>query len=512
MCGIVCAWGKERHVWARRALDRLSHRGPDAQALREVGDLVFGFARLAINAIGAEGMQPLHQSTLTVVINGEIYNHRALRNAFGLTGLGGSDMAVVLPLFATLGEDFLDKLDGFFSGVIYDSATQRLFTLRDAIGKKPLFLVRADGSFLLTSALKSAMRVEGFEEIPLGLCEIDMESGQIIQRIAPRRPRPPSAPKPTPQALVTTMRRSIDKRIACSDLTSFAVFVSGGLDSSIIAALVHEGPDRDRAHYYYFNDPESEDARYAALLLADLGVPASRIHPVSVPTLTEMPELISQVVAATESYNPSIISNGIGTFLLARSARSAGHKVALGGDGADEVFCGYFDPPNFGPDRSWDTSRARLLADLPRTELRRIDGAAMAYGIEIRCPFLDHDLRDLAQGFTEADFYGDGPKPIRKKVLRQAFAAHLPPEIVDRPKQSFDRGTGIQRLMIKCCTRAGDSETDYLHAVWHSHFRDLLGHLDADPYFHSYPAFDMFLKTRGQRYALPPKNTRKMEC
>ncbi|GHF01549.1 asparagine synthase B [Aliiroseovarius zhejiangensis] len=510
MCGIVCAWGKERHVWTRHALDRLSHRGPDAQALRDVGDLVVGFARLAINAIGDEGMQPLSQTTLTGVINGEIYNHLALREEFGLTSLGGSDMAVVLPLFATLGEGVLDRLDGFFSGVVYDSAANRLFTLRDAIGKKPLFLVSTDGTFMLTSALKSAMRVERFEEIPLGLCEIDMESGQIIQRALPRRPTPLSAKKSTPQALVTTMRRSINKRTACSDLASFAVFVSGGLDSSIIATLVHEGPDRDRAHYYYFDDPESEDAHYAALLLADLGVPASRIHPVSVPMMSEMPELISRVVEATESYNPSIISNGIGTYLLAQSARAGGHKVALGGDGADEMFCGYFDPPDFGPDRSWDTSRARLLADLQRTELRRVDGAAMAYGIEVRCPFLDHDLRDLAQGFTETDFYGDGPQPIRKRVLRQAFAAHLPPEIIARPKQSFDRGTGIQRLMILCCTRAGDSETDYLHAVWHSHFRDLLGHLDADPYFHSYPAFDMFLKTRGRRYTLPPENTGKM--
>ncbi|MBL3562895.1 asparagine synthase-related protein [Rhodovulum sulfidophilum] len=484
----------------RHALNRLIHRGPNAHALVPIGDLVFGFTRLAINAQGTEGMQPLRHGGLIGVINGEVYNHLSLRDAFGLTEVGASDMAVVLPLFARLGVGLLDRLDGFFSGVIHDSEAGRLFALRDGMGKKPLFLVRSQGSFLLTSALKSAFRVETFEEVPLGLCEIDMDSGTITRRVAPPTPAPPSE-RPS---LVATMRRSIDKRTACMDPTGFAVFVSGGLDSSIVAALVHEGPDSDRAHYYYFDDAESEDARFAALLLARLGVPASRIHPVPIPTPVEMPDLISQVVEATESRNPSIISNGIGTYVLARQAAADGLKVALGGDGADEMFCGYFDPPHFGPDSTWEASRTRLMSDLRRTELRRVDGAAMAHGIEIRCPFLDRDLRDLAQGFNETDFYGDGPDPVRKMVLRQAFAAHLPPENAARPKQSFDRGTGIQRRVIACCTREGDSETAYLRKIWHGHFGDLLGHLDSDPYFHAYPAFDMFIPTRGQRPTPPP--------
>lgn len=158
MCGIVCTWGPEREAWAHHALDRLTHRGPDARALVPVGGLVFGFTRLSINAQGTEGMQPLRQNGLTGVINGEIYNHLLLRDEFGLTELGGSDMAVVLPLFARLGGGLLKRLDGFFSGVIHDSEAGRIFTLRDGMGKKPLFLVQSEGSFLLTSALKSAPR------------------------------------------------------------------------------------------------------------------------------------------------------------------------------------------------------------------------------------------------------------------------------------------------------------------------------------------------------------------
>ena len=484
-------------------MDRLNHRGPDARASLQIDDLVFGFTRLAINALDAKGMQPLRHRGFVGVINGEVYNHLSLREDFGLPKAGGSDMTVVLPLFARLGERIFERLDGFFSGVIYDSVARKLFTLRDAMGKKPLFLARSQGNFLLTSALKSAPQVEEFKEIPLGFCEIDMETGCVTRRVEPRPPEPPSAP----QSLVTAIRNSIDKRTSCSDLTQFAVFVSGGLDSSIVASLVHNGPDSDRAHYYYFDDTESEDTHFAAMLLADLDVPTCRIHPVSIPTPVEMPELISKVVQATESRNPSIISNGIGTYVLARQARADGHKVALGGDGADEMFCGYFDPPHFGPDTTWAASRTRLMADLPRTEMRRIDGAAMAHAIEVRCPFLDSDLRDLVQGFTEKDFYGDGPTPIRKMALRQAFAAHLPPAIIARPKQSFDRGAGIQRLAIASCTREGDTEIAYLHKVWRDHFGDLLGHLDADPYFHAYPAFDNFIPTRGLRQTQPPENS-----
>lgn len=152
----------------------------------------------------------------------------------------------------------------------------------------------------------------------------------------------------------------------------------------------------------------------------------------------------------------------------------------------------------------WRASRNRLLADLHRTELRRIDGAAMAHAVEIRCPFLDQDLRDLAEGLNFEDFYGDVDSPTPKTVLRRAFSSMLPELIVQRRKKPLDRGTGLQKLVVNHCTHAGGTELDTLGAIWGRHFAQTLGAFVDDPYFHSYPAFDQFIGKRGDRYSSAP--------
>lgn len=496
MCGTLCTWGPEQAEWARHALECLAHRGPDDCNLREVDGITLGFTRLAINDTDPRSMQPHETGGLFGVFNGEVYNHLTLRETFDINEPACSDTAVILNLFSQVGCRLTDHLDGFFAGVIWDSRAQKLYTIRDALGKKPLFLVRGGTSFMLTSELKAAPHVDEYQIVPLGFCEISLASGEIAALTAPRA----AAHSANTYDLVDVMRRAVDKRTACSDLDKFAVFLSGGLDSSIIAALVESGPRKAGAHYYYLDGSECEDAQYAQEVLAFLNVPRSRIRPVKVPDPSEMEELISDVVKSTESYNPSIISNGVGTYVLAQVARDAGHKVALGGDGADEVFCGYFDPPGFGPDIEWRASRKRLLADLHRTELRRIDGAAMAHAIEVRCPFLDQDLRDLAEGLTFEDFYGDTDNLTPKSVLRRAFCTMLPETIVQRRKKPLDSATGLQRLVVNHCTRAGCTEFDTLKAIWHEHFTQTLGAFAQDPYFHSYPAFDQFIRKRQDRY------------
>lgn len=497
MCGILCTWGPDRKEWAKHALECLAHRGPDDCNLREVDDITLGFARLAINDTARRSMQPHEAAGMFGVFNGEVYNHLSLRETFDINEAARSDTAVILELFSQVGFKLTDQLDGFFAGVIYDSRAQKLYTIRDALGKKPLFLVRNGASFMLASELKAAPHVDEYQIVPLGLCEISLATGGITILAAPRA----ATQIANPHDLVEVMRLAVDKRTACSDLNKFAVFLSGGLDSSIIAALVESGPQKAGAHYYYLGGPECEDAQYAEEVLEFLNVPRSRIRQVKIPDASQIEELISDVVKFTESYNPSIISNGVGTYVLARAAHDAGHKVALGGDGADEVFCGYFEPPKFGPDSEWRASRNRLLADLHRTELRRIDGAAMAHAIEVRCPFLDQDLRDLAQGLTFEDFYYDAVNPTPKSVLRRAFRAMLPETIVQRRKRPLDRGTGLQRLVVNHCTRTGHTELDTLATIWRAHFAKTLGAFADDPYFHSYPAFDEFIEKRGKRYS-----------
>ena len=494
MCGILCAWGPEQTQIAAQAIDLMQHRGPDGSCDRKVDGLTFGFVRLAINDPSQNSMQPHKTGDFTGVFNGEVYNHFALRKTFDLLECAASDTAVILPVFGKVEHKILDQLDGFFAGIIYDTRLGKLFTLRDSMGKKPLFLAQCGQNFLLTSELKTAPPVDSFQIVPLGLCEIDMDTGEFT-------PLAQAKAATESSDLVDAMRRSVDKRTRCADLDRFAVFLSGGLDSSIIAALVEESAAAARAQYYYFDDAGSEDTLYAEQILTFLDIPRSRIKPVKIPKPADLPHLISQVVYATESYNPSIISNGVGTFVLAQAARQGGHKFALGGDGADEVFCGYFDPPDFGRDATWRGSRSRLLGDLHMTELRRVDGAAMAHAIEVRCPFLDKQVRAHAEGLTYEDFFGPNKTlPQPKYVLRDAFAPLLPDTIAQRPKLSFDRGTGLQKMVHTCCTQSGYSEKSYLAALWRDHFEQTLGQFEGHPYFWSYPAFDPFIENRGDKY------------
>ena len=216
------------------------------------------------------------------------------------------------------------------------------------------------------------------------------------------------------------------------------------------------------------------------------------------PEQPEIGALIDAVVYHTESYNPSIISNGIGTFVLAKCAAENGIKVALGGDGADEVFCGYFD---HSPADIWRAQRHQLLNDLHKTELRRVDAAAMAQGIEVRCPFLDRGVIRISDGLNGEDFYGSDRTGFqRKKILRDTFSDILPAEISQRQKVSFDRGTGIQLHVIQHCMAANLTEKAFLKRMWQKHFSTSLSSHEDEPYFHSYPAFDKFISARAKKY------------
>ena len=494
MCGLVFAHGPNAETIVKAGLKKIAYRGPDEQKILNEGETCMGFVRLAINDQSDASMQPHEYGSLLGMFNAEIYNHAELKETLDCTPSSGSDTNVILPLFAQNRRILLQKLDGFFSGVIYDQQKRKLFTIRDLLGKKPLFLVKTGQNLVVTSELKSCSKIDGFQIIPRGICEIDLQAGSILQNNKNSQPYVPNKTILLWDAMVS----AVNKRIPAFPPTKYAVFLSGGLDSSIIASLVHRSTASKNARYYYFDNDNSEDTKYAREILEYLQIPNNQIKAVPTPQDSEIGQLISDVVYHTESYNPSIISNGIGTYILSKYARHDDIKVALGGDGADEVFCGYFD---HGPDDDWQTQRHQLLNDLHTTELRRIDGAAMAHSIEVRCPFLDRDVIHISDKLNYADLYGSASKGYqRKKILRVTFSDILPVEVSQRPKVSFDRGTGIQEQVINYCKAQNLNEQEYLKQVWRKHSAPSLSSWEDTPYFHSYPAFDKFIQSRARKY------------
>lgn len=477
MCGIVFLSGPAARARLPSCLQRLRHRGPDEQNTWIEGELALGFARLAINGDPEAGRQPRQLDDRVCVVNGEIYNHRELRDAHALEP-SECDTEVVLPLFQRMGPELIDELDGFYAGLILDPPSRELICLRDHMGKKPLFLGRSQGELFVTSELKVFDAIEWFRALPRGVSKVDLETGEIL-RVRAHRPIP-HGPN-----LVTIFEQAVRKRTP-SVGQPVGVFLSGGLDSSLVAAFVAR--IRDDATYFVLGHADGPDRQAVESLVRALKLRDLRTVPLPEPA--QLPPLVRAVVHATESYNPSIVSNGLATYLLAHAARQSGIKVVLTGEGADELFGGYH---SLRPQDPWQELRRRLIDDMQFTELRRLDLSCMAHGVEPRCPFLDRAIRSFSDGLSHADMY-QGKR--NKLILRRDFEGLLPPELLSRPKTSLDVGSGVRAQVVRYLRRGGRRERDELGDIWSTHF----AHDASEPYFHAYPVFDAAIDRRGETH------------
>ena len=474
MCGIVLLSGPEARARLPGCLARLRHRGPDDQGEWFDAGLALGFNRLAINGVGPAGRQPLHHEGLIGVINGEIYNHEQIAREHDLPR-SECDAHVFLPLLDRLGTRAIDELDGFYSAVALRPSTREVICLRDHMGKKPLFVGRSGSEVFIASELKAFDEVEWFRLLPRGASRVNLDTGQA-ELLAEHRPQRP------PEALADLFEQAVQRRLPRAD-QPLGVFLSGGLDSSLVAAFVSRF--RDDATYFTLGDADRPDRQAVELVVATLGL--NDVRSVALPTPERLPGLIHAVSRATESYNPSIVSNGLATWLLAEAAHAAGIKVVLTGEGADELFGGYH---SFGRGDPWCEVRRQLIDDMQVTELRRLDLSCMAHSVEPRCPFLDRAVRGFSDGLAFEEMYDGGENKV---ALRRSFEGVLPSSVLHRRKTSFDVGSGVRGLVVEYLRSNGRSERDELRRLWGQSFT----HDPSVPYFHAYPVFDDAIDRRG---------------
>jgi asparagine synthase (glutamine-hydrolysing) len=474
MCGIVMLFGPSAVSRLPSCLNRLRHRGPDDQVTWSSGGLALGFARLAINGDGMHGRQPYEHGDQMGAINGEIYNYRSLAAEHGI-GPTSCDTNVVLPLLERFGPRVIDHLDGFYAGVVVRRSSHEVFCLRDHMGKKPLFVGRSASEVFIASELKVFHRVEWFKPLPRGVSKVDLRSGEVVQLAEHQAPE-------SEEGLGALFQAAVLKRLPEAN-QPVGVFLSGGLDSSLVAAFVaRERPD---ATYFTLGDANSPDWRAVDAVTAALAL--RDVRPVSLPSRERFPSLLQEIVHATESFNPSIVSNGLATYLLAEAAHDAGIKVVLTGEGADELFGGYH---MFGPDDPWRAVRDRLVDDMHQTELRRLDLSSMAHSVEARCPFLDRAVRAFSDRLTFNQLYD---RDENKVSLRRTFEGLLPRDVLHRRKTSFDVGSGLRGELVHYLRRDGRTERDELRDVWRRSF----SFDESEPYFHAYPVFEAAIDARG---------------
>ncbi|CAN5423233.1 asparagine synthase B [soil metagenome] len=448
MCGIAGMWGSADSAIVERAMDGLHHRGPDGAGIHVQSNGVLGHRRLAIMDPDG-GAQPLYGETraVAIVANGEIYNFPALRGE--LTGrhtfTTTSDTEAILHLFEECGADTPAALRGMFAFGICDD--DHLFLARDPIGIKPLYYGRGvDRSGAPVTAFASEMKpladwVEELHEFPAGSW-FDSRVGFVPYYEVPTAP-------PVERSVeehVALVRRGLEEAVASHLMSDVPVgaFLSGGLDSSVIAAIARKHVDE--LHTFSVGLAGSRDIEAARRVAAHIG----SIHHEYLMTPTEVVEKLPEIVHALESFDQDLVRSAIPTYFCSRLA--AEHvKVILTGEGADELFAGYVYHRTPSDPATLHQELCRSVSTLHNINLQRVDRMTMLHGLEGRVPFLDTDFIALAltvPAELKLRQMPDG-RFIEKWVLRMACEDLVPADIVWRTKEQFDEGSGTVDLLAE---------------------------------------------------------------
>lgn len=462
MCGIVAMWGEPDQELFDHAMNGIKHRGPDGEGILQIGSRMLGHVRLAIVDV-AGGFQPMknERGDLAVVFNGEIYNHLQLRGAIESRHQFSthSDTEILLHLYEEDAEDMLSKLDGMFAFAI--AGEHGIFLARDPLGIKPLYYGRRGKTFIAASELKAFPRMDELQALPAG--HAIMDDGVPWPYAPPFPPQKPIATKPLEDILSEVRRRfeiAVRKRLMGD--VPVGVFLSGGLDSSLVAAAMR--PHSINLHSFtagMHGAPDLEAARTVARFLGT-------IHHELIYSEEDIENALPEVIYALESFDAPLVRSAIPMFFLSRLA-SEHVKVVLTGEGADELFAGYEYLTRLQGRNSLRKELTDVLVSLQDTNLQRADRMTMMYGIEGRVPFLDMDLVRFVLR-VPLEFIEPRPERPEKWLLREACNDLLPPKILERKKLKFSEGAGSasvikQRLLERMSETQQEQEQETAHRL-----------------------------------------------
>ncbi len=496
---------------------RLARRGPDGEGFWSDGPIAFGHRRLAIIDLSERSAQPMVADGLALVFNGTIYNYPELRAALRTRGHGffsDGDTEVILRAYAEWGEACVERLHGAFAFALWDGRARKLFLARDRIGIKPLYFAQTERFFRFasnTQALLAAGEVDttldsvalhhqftlhaavpppltilkGIRKLEQGTTLSVSAAGQIATRrywsLAALRPALPKSEYEWTEEIHAALRAAVKKRAEIADV-KVGVLLSGGLDSSLIVALLAELGVKDLMTFSIgFEDHPEEKGHEFEYSDAVADYFGTCHHKYAIPNgevLRRLPEAVDCMA------EPMVSQDAVSFYLLAeRVSRTV--KVVQSGQGADEVFAGYswhakmaaMDDDD-GPyierlrrhyfDREHaefadmlapafqvgDVTAERVAAKLAepcadqfidrllRAEttlfvaddpVKRVDNMTMAWGLEARVPFLDHQLVELAAQMPPELKLSSGGKHVLKRIAR----GRLPDAVIDRPKGYF---------------------------------------------------------------------------
>ena len=363
MCGILCLLNESCYKDTKsvnNAIEEGRARGPEQTRIHRDADRIFVFHRLAINGLDSESMQPIRINNITLICNGEIFNYKTLYSALGETGTSDSDCEIIIHLYLKFGiERTLELLDGEFAFILHDSQETEdiIYYARDPFGVRPLYKCfhPESGVIGIASELKVLNHIADgkmdIKQVDPGTYSKLIKSKSIINSswtynvkntryfrlpsIDPFKINDKITPNTFFQAIVNTLSDAVKKRVETAE-RDVACLLSGGLDSSLIAALAckHYG----KLNTYSIGMKGSEDLRNARIVADHIG----SNHREIILSQDEFFNSIPEVVRAIESFDTTTVRASVGNYLVAKHIRNhSDDKVVLNGDGSDEVAGGY---------------------------------------------------------------------------------------------------------------------------------------------------------------------------
>ncbi|WP_405320983.1 asparagine synthase-related protein [Methanobrevibacter thaueri] len=469
MCSIVGLQGKVKAEDIVKMLKVSKNRGPDSSGifldeiytdidLDEFSDdkdypISFGHNLLSIYDLNdrVSEPQPVANDNLVVVFNGEIYNFRTITNLLSKVGVEKeilSDAEALLYLIDFYNKGDLVKaiqmatklIDGDYAFAVWDG--ENLAISRDPLGVKPLFYAENDDLKGFASSRQSLIEV-GFDEIET------LKPEHILfnwDDIAPAQPIYEKIYEGDVTKIDKLLKLSVSKRI--EGLREVGVIFSGGLDSSYLALLLGEIAENIPLKITLYavgaeGSKDIESAIYASKFL-NLDLKICEV------TEEMVRESLPEVVKAIGDDNLMKVGVGMTTYLATKMVAEDGIKVAISGQGADELFGGYKRYLESFVNDTLNYDIRMDISNMYHVNLERDDACSMLNSVELRLPFLDKNLVELVLNIPDNKKIVSMHDDMRKSILRKlAFEEGLDYEIAYRPKKAAQYGTGIDKILRK---------------------------------------------------------------
>lgn len=482
MCGIAGIFNiktqtEDLRKKALKMAQKIRHRGPDWSGIYVGGSAILAHERLSI-VDPQSGGQPLFSPDRKQVlaVNGEIYNHREIRNLYAdnYTFQTGSDCEVILALYKEKGIKFLEDLSGIFAFALYDEDTDEYLIARDPIGVIPLYIGEDnEGRIYFGSELKA---LEGFcdkyEPFLPGHYYYSKEGK--MRRWYTREWVDYNSVKNNCTKL-SDVREALEEAVhrqLMSDVP-YGVLLSGGLDSSVISAIAKKYAAKrietenasdawwPQLHSFAIGLKNAPDLIKAREVADYIGT----IHHEINYTIQEGLDAIRDVIYFIETYDVTTVRASTPMYLLARVIKSMGIKMVLSGEGADEIFGGYLYFHKAPTAQAFHEETVRKLSKLHLYDCLRANKSLAAWGVEGRVPFLDKEFLDVAMRLNPESKMAPGTV-IEKKIIREAFADRLPYNVIWRQKEQFSDGVGYNWIdTLKAVTASAINDEQMAHAV-----------------------------------------------